>query len=157
MRRLELAHLKLWGLDTERGTVTIQGKGKKDRIIPMGERAARWVHKYVMDARPQIVADPDEGTVFVSNLGEVLSLDYLTELVRSYVEASGIEKHGACHMFRHTCATLMLEGGADIRFIPCSGMPSWTQLKSTRMLPCGNFRKSIVRRIPQIWNARSAS
>jgi integrase/recombinase XerD len=75
MRRLELANLKLWDLDTERGTVTIrQGKGKKDRIIPTGERAAQWLHKYVMDARPQIVAEPDDGTVFVSNLGEMNAL-----------------------------------------------------------------------------------
>jgi hypothetical protein len=49
-----------------------------------------------MDARPQIVAEPDDGTVFVSNLGETSNLDYLTQLVRTYVEASGIEKHGAC-------------------------------------------------------------
>jgi len=55
--------------------------------------------------------------VFLSNAGEPLPLDYLTEMVRGYVDAAEIGKRGACHLFRHTMATLMLEGGADIRFI----------------------------------------
>ncbi len=132
MRRVELANLKLWDMDTERGTVTIrQGKGKKDRVIPIGDRAALWVRKYVADGRPHLAADPDDGTVFLSNAGEPLALDYLTELVRGYVEDSGISKRGACHMFRHTCATLMLEGGADIRFI--QAMLGHAKLETTQI------------------------
>ncbi len=132
MRRIELSNIKLWDLDAERGTVMIrQGKGRKDRFIPLGDRSALWVHKYIMDARPHLVAEPDEGTVFLSNAGEPLALDYLTELVRGYVEASGIEKRGACHMFRHTMATLMLEGGADIRFI--QAMLGHAKLETTQI------------------------
>jgi integrase/recombinase XerD len=132
MRRVELANIKLWDLDAERGTVTIrQGKGKKDRVIPLGDRASLWVHKYVMDARPHLVAEPDEGFVFLSNAGEPLALDYLTELARGYVEASGIPKRGACHLWRHTMATLMLEGGADIRFI--QAMLGHSKLESTQV------------------------
>ena len=53
MRRLELIHLKLYDLDLERGTVTIrQGKGKKDRVIPIGDRAVAWIQKYLREARP---------------------------------------------------------------------------------------------------------
>ena len=118
MRRLELANLKLYDLDTERGTVTIrQGKGKKDRIIPIGERAAAWVEKYLRESRPQLVVEPDDHTVFLSNAGEPFSLDHLSDLVRTHVDAANIGKRGACHMFRHVCATLMLENGADIRHI----------------------------------------
>lgn len=132
MRRTELANIKLWDLDAERGTVMIrQGKGRKDRLIPLGDRAALWVRKYVMDARPHLAAEPDDGTVFLSNAGEPLSLDYLTEMVRGYVEASGIAKRGACHMFRHTMATLMLEGGADIRFI--QAMLGHAKLETTQI------------------------
>jgi integrase/recombinase XerD len=69
--------------------------------------------------------------VFLSNAGEPLALDYLTELVRSYVEASGIQKRGACHLWRHTMATLMLEGGADIRFI--QAMLGHSILETTQM------------------------
>jgi integrase/recombinase XerD len=132
MRRLEIANLKLWDVDAERGAVTIrQGKGKKDRVIPVGDRAAEWIARYARDARPRLAAEPDEGTLFLSNAGEPLSLDYLTEMVRDYVDAANIGKRGACHLFRHTMATLMLEGGADIRFI--QAMLGHAKLETTQI------------------------
>lgn len=118
MRRMELVNLKVWDVDVSRATVNIrQGKGKKDRFLPLGDRAAAWVGKYLEEARPRLVSEPDEKVVFLSNAGEAFSLDYLTEVVGGYVKAAEIGKAGACHLFRHTMATLMLEGGADIRFI----------------------------------------
>ena len=118
MRRLELSRLKLYDLDLQRGTVFIRsGKGNKDRVIPLGERAILWVRKYLDQARPQLATEPDDRTLFLSNAGETFSLDHLSDLVRGHVEAANIGKQGACHLFRHTMATLMLEGGADIRFI----------------------------------------
>jgi len=132
MRRLELVHLKLWDLDLERATVSIrQGKGHKDRIIPLGDRAAAWVRKYLEESRPQLATEPDDKIVFLSNAGEPFSLDYLTEMVRGYVEAANLGKHGACHLFRHTMATLMLEGGADTRFI--QAMLGHADLKTTQL------------------------
>ena len=132
MRRLELVNLTLWDLDLERATVAIrQGKGKKDRIIPLGDRTALWVRKYLDEARPHLASEPDDKVVFVSNAGEPLSLDYLTEMVRGYVDAADIGKRGACHLFRHTMATLMLEGGADIRFI--QAMLGHADLKTTQI------------------------
>jgi integrase/recombinase XerD len=118
LRRMELLGLKLYDLDQERGTLFVrQGKGKKDRMIPMGERAFSWVRKYLDDARPSLALSPDDGTVFLTNAGLPFEANRLTQLVRGYVDAAGIGKTGSCHLFRHTCATLMLEGGADIRFI----------------------------------------
>lgn len=118
MRRMELLDLKLHDLDAERGTVMIrQGKGKKDRMIPMGERAFAWVRRYVEDARPSLAPTPDDGTVFLTNLGTPFEPGRLTQLVRDYIDAAETGKRGACHLFRHTMATLMLENGADIRFI----------------------------------------
>jgi DNA primase catalytic core len=132
MRRLELANLKLYDLDTERGTVTIrQGKGKKDRMIPIGERAAAWVEKYVREARPKLVVEPDDHTVFLSNAGEPFCLDHLSDLVREHVDAANIGKRGACHMFRHVMATLMLDNGADIRYI--QEMLGHADLKTTQI------------------------
>jgi len=132
MRRLELVNLKLWDLDLERATVTIrQGKGKKDRIIPLGDRAAAWVRKYLDESRPHLATEPDDQIVFLSNAGEPFSLDYLTEMVRGYVEVADLGKHGACHLFRHTMATLMLEGGADTRFI--QAMLGHADLKTTQI------------------------
>jgi integrase/recombinase XerD len=132
MRRLELANLKLYDLDTERGTVTIrQGKGKKDRIIPIGERAAAWVDKYIRESRPKLAVEPDDHTAFLSNAGEPFSLDHLSALVRAHVDAANIGKRGACHMLRHVCATHMLENGADIRYI--QQMLGHADLRSTEI------------------------
>jgi integrase/recombinase XerD len=118
MRRMELLGLKLYDLDAERGTVFVrQGKGKKDRMIPMGERAFAWVRRYLEEARPQLALTPDEGLVFLTNVGLAFEANRLTQLVRDYVDRAEIGKTGSCHLFRHTCATLMLENGADIRFI----------------------------------------
>jgi integrase/recombinase XerD len=118
MRRMELIGLSVHSIDVERGTVMIlQGKGRKDRMIPIGERALAWIEKYRDSGRPELVLGRDDGTLFLSNLGEPFTPNRITQLVRDYVDQAGIGKRGSCHMFRHTMATLMLENGADIRFI----------------------------------------
>ena len=118
MRRMELSALKLYDIDAERGTVMIrQGKGKKDRMIPIGERALAWIQKYVEEARLQLLTGTDDGTVFLNYLGEPFERLRLSAMVRSYLDRSKIGKTGGCHLFRHTMATLMLENGADIRVI----------------------------------------
>mgnify|MGYP001824392300 FL=1 len=118
MRRSELAGLKLHDLDCERRTVTIrQGKGKKDRMVPIGERALSWVSKYMEEVRPGLSCAQSDEALFLSSLGESFSPMRLTQLVRGYVKAADIAKSGACHLLRHAAATHMLENGADIRFI----------------------------------------
>ena len=119
MRRMEVAGLKLHDLDHERGTVMVrQGKGKKDRMIPMGARAFAWVARYIEEARPKLAPGVgDDGVAFLTNLGTPFEPGRLTQLVRDYIDAAEVGKRGSCHLFRHTCATLMLEGGADVRFI----------------------------------------
>ena len=86
-------------------------------MVPVGERALLWIHRYLRDGRPRLVVEPDDGALFVSADGVGFGPDRLTQLVGDYVKASGVPKQGACHLFRHTMATLMLEGGADIRYI----------------------------------------
>ncbi len=118
MRRFELIKIKLYDLDRDRGTMMIrQGKGKKDRMVPIGERALAWIDKYLNAVRPTFVLDPDDGILFLTTYSERFTKNRLTQLVRDYVNAADTGKKGACHLFRHTAATLMLENGADIRFI----------------------------------------
>lgn len=144
MRRLELANLKLYDLDTERGTVTIrQGKGKKDRVIPIGDRAAAWIEKYVHESRPRLVVEPDDHTVFLSSAGERFCLDHVSDLVRTHVDGAGIGKRGACHMFRHSMATLMLENGADIRYI--QQMLGHADIKTTQI-----YTQVSIRQLKQV-------
>jgi integrase/recombinase XerD len=119
MRRMELAHLKVYDLDTDRSTLMIRlGKGKKDRVIPIGERALAWIDKYLRESRPQLLTSgADDGTVFLTHMGQPFDRRQLTALVRGYLIESKVGKMGGCHLFRHTVATLMLENGADIRVI----------------------------------------
>lgn len=132
IRRAELARLSVYDVHPERGTLFVrEGKGKKDRVVPLGERAAAWIAKYLADVRPQLVVEPDEGTLFLTHLGLAFSPDVLSQVVRAYIAASGSPKKGACHLFRHTMATLMLENGADVRFI--QAMLGHASLESTQL------------------------
>ena len=118
IRRLEVINLLVQDVDQERGTLFVrQGKGKADRMIPIGERALLWIDKYLDECRPELACGRDEGRLFLSRYGEAISPNGLTALVRNYIDKANIGKRGSCHLFRHTMATLMLENGADIRFI----------------------------------------
>ena len=118
IRRAELAHLHLQDVDAERGCVLIrEGKGGKDRVIPIGERALAWVEAYCEKARPRLVKGLDDGTLFLTNRGGAFSKVRLTGMMLEYVNRADIGKKGSCHLFRHTAATLLLEGGMDIRYI----------------------------------------
>jgi len=140
MRRLELAELKIYDLDGDRGTIMVrQGKGKKDRMIPIGSRALAWIDRYAAEVRPSLVRQPDDGILFLSNAGDAFSPNRLTQLVRQYVNAADIGKQGACHLFRHTMATLMLENGADVRFI--QAMLGHARLDTTQIYTRVSIRK----------------
>lgn len=126
MRRSELLHLTHFDIDRPRRLLVIrQGKGHKDRIVPIGVRAIQWLEKYLRDVRPWLEAGHGskhrrkqvEATdrMILSNTGSVMRPEFLSSLVRNYLVAAGIDKPGSCHILRHTAATLMLENGADLR------------------------------------------
>ena len=118
IRRFELRRLTIYDVDTKRGTLFVrEGKGRKDRMVPLGERACRWVNKYLDEARPQFVAVRDEGVLFLTWHGDGLTDDHLSGTVKELIQKSGVHVNGSCHLFRHACATHMLENGADTRFI----------------------------------------
>lgn len=94
-----------------------EGKGKKDRFVPLGARAITALKNYIEDVRPELVLGVDDGTAFVHEFGEPFEKGRLSDLVKRYLLAAGIDKPGSCHLFRHAMATQMLENGADIRFI----------------------------------------
>ncbi len=132
IRRTELAHLKVYDSDFERQTLFVrEGKGRRDRIVPLGERAAAWVRKYLDEARPRLVREPDDGSLFLSITGEGFVLHAVGGIVADYITAADLGKRGSCHVFRHTMATLMLENGADIRFV--QAMLGHVQLSTTQI------------------------
>lgn len=118
IRRAELTHVHTNAIDRERGTLHVRrGKGRKDRFVPLGERALAWIDKYEREARPMQLRDPAVRHLFLNQYGRPLSPDGLSWTVRDYFRQAGIEKRGACHLFRHTMATAMLDNGADIRHV----------------------------------------
>jgi len=140
MRRSELMGLSVFDLDRERGTVMIrQGKGKKDRMIPIGERALAWIDRYRETVRPELVVGRDHAMLFLTNTGEPFTPNRLTQMVRTYIQAANIGKSGSCHLFRHTMATLMLENGADIRYI--QAMLGHAELSTTQIYTQVSIRK----------------
>lgn len=117
IRRGELVNLKLYDVDLKNGSLFVrEGKGKKDRYVPLGARASQWIRRYVEEVRPELVIEPDQGYLFLHEFGEQFEKNRLSDLVKKYLRLAGIET-GSCHLFRHAMATQMLDNGADIRFI----------------------------------------
>ncbi|EAB6471607.1 recombinase XerD [Salmonella enterica subsp. enterica] len=119
IRRSEAAGLEVFSVDANRRILTIvQGKGKQDRVVPVGERALWWVQRYLEHVRPQLLVSPHCNALFVALDGvEGLGPNGITSVVSHYMKASGLVAHGSCHLFRHAMATQMLENGADLRWI----------------------------------------
>ena len=116
--RSELCQLNQGDLDFDRGVVRIeQGKGNKDRYVPIGERAVRWIEKYLVEVRPKLCPALNEPALFLNTLGTRMNPNRLGSQVHEIISAAGIGKKGSCHLFRHTFATLLLENGCDVRYV----------------------------------------
>jgi integrase/recombinase XerD len=144
MRRTELSRLELGDIDTEKCVVLIrEGKGRKDRLIPLGERALHWVREYLDRSRGQMAWNRGDSTLFLSIEGLAMTPLWLSASVARHVKQAAIGKHGGCHLFRHTMATLMLEGGADIRFI--QAMLGHADLSTTQI-----YTQVAIRQLQQV-------
>jgi integrase/recombinase XerD len=118
IRRAELCQLNRGDLDVDRGVVRIeQGKGHRDRYTPIGERALKWIEKYLVEARPALCPSLSEPAVFLNTLGQRISPNRLGSQVHAIIAAANIGKKGSCHLLRHSFATLLLENGCDVRYV----------------------------------------
>ncbi len=132
LRRTELVSLAVGDVDFEREVLLVRlGKGKKDRVVPVGERALVWLRRYLDDVRPKLLVGPDEGVLFLTGAGLPFLPASMTQLVSHYVREAALGKRGGCHIFRHTMATLMLENGADVRIV--QEMLGHSELSSTQI------------------------
>ena len=118
IRRTELSQLDIGDYDPATHTLTIRrGKGGKFRLLPVGQRAASWLQTYLIQSRPEFDHLPQETALFLSGYGTRITPDYLGNWIKKLLLRCGIHKPGSCHLFRHTCATAMHRGGADIRYV----------------------------------------
>ena len=93
------------------------GKGGRDRHVPIGVDARRWVARYRDQVRPLLSGGREVQTLFITNKGAAFSNDVLSRTVGAYIRAGSPGTNGSCHLFRHTVATLMLDRGADVRYV----------------------------------------
>lgn len=116
IRATELSNLCVNDIDTSRKLVHVHlGKGSKDRLVPIGTGALGWVEKYIQDVRPDYTGPKAGSRLFLGLHHRPISRTTLAAIVRKAIEGAGVRKSGACHLLRHTAATHMLEGGADLR------------------------------------------
>lgn len=117
LRRMELPGVALYDVDLNRGVLWVRhGKGNRQRVVPLGERAMAWLEKYLVEARPQLLTVETEA-LFLTDYGDPVAPAYVASKVKRYMQFAGYNKPGSTHLLRHACATHMLEGGADVRYI----------------------------------------
>ncbi len=118
IRKEELNNLQLDDVDYHDGFLRIiRGKGRKDRMVPLGRIACRYLENYIRSVRPELITDPYNNHLFLTFRGNRLSKNVVWELVKKYAKQAGIKKNVSPHTFRHTCATAMLRNRADIRAV----------------------------------------
>lgn len=117
MRVSELSNFTFEHYLPEDGLVRIIGKGSKERIVPIGEIAASWIDKYYSEERQFLVKPGTDSTVFLNRFGKPISRMGIWKIVQYYVKLAGIKKNVSPHTFRHSFATHLLEGGADLRTV----------------------------------------
>ncbi len=117
MRISELINLKLTSVYDEIGFIKIIGKGNKERLVPYGRFARKAVDKYLTEVREKKKAETESEYLFLSNRNQKMSRTGVWKTIKKYVRRSGILKDAAPHTFRHSFATHMIEGGADLRTV----------------------------------------
>jgi integrase/recombinase XerD len=136
LRSGELCKLTLYDLDRPKRLVTItQGKGRKDRLVPVGQIALEWLTRYLTESRPALVAQAKPGPaatlLFLTKNGHPFTPAKLLHLVRSYATTHHLPASTTTHSLRHACATGMLRGGASIRHV--QEMLGHSSIKTTQI------------------------
>ncbi len=118
LRVSEAVNLKISQLYLDTGFIRVQGKGNKERLVPIGTSAARYIKSYLEDIRVHINVKPGhEDILFLSRRGTRLSRVMVFLIIRDLVQKAGIQKTVSPHSFRHSFATHLVEGGADLRAV----------------------------------------
>ena len=119
LRVSELCNLKLSDLYLEEGFIKVEGKGSKQRLIPISPRAIRELQLYFLDRNQISIKKDYEDYVFISKRGKNISRITVFHIIKTLAEAIGMKKTISPHTFRHSFATHLLEGGANLRAIQC--------------------------------------
>jgi integrase/recombinase XerD len=117
LRVSELTNLDLNYLNLEGGYLMVLGKGSKQRIVPMGQEALRWLKGYLEESRNRLLGSNRSSLVFVSQMGRGMTRQGFWKIIKKYGLKAGIRKKISPHTLRHSFASHLLEGGADLRSV----------------------------------------
>ena len=113
VRRAELARLTIFDPDLKQGTLRVKGKGRKERVVPLGEQAVFWLKQYLENARPKLVKSLDEHVLWISRTGgKKLSTAGIALMIYKYGQTAGLSRPLSVHAVRRACVTHMLQNGA---------------------------------------------
>ena len=117
MRVSELTHLPTHQVNLEGGYVLLYGKGSKERIVPLGSEAIKWVTLYLKESRGILAKGKESPFLFINRSGKGMSRQGLWKNIKNYTRRAGLRKRITPHLLRHSFASHLLEGGADIRSV----------------------------------------
>jgi integrase/recombinase XerD len=117
MRVSELVKLTLNQVNLEGGYILLYGKGSKERVVPIGQEALKWVIRYLNTIRPSLLKGKESPYLFVNRSGKPLSRQRFWQTLQVYGRRAGIGKKITPHLLRHSFASHLLEGGADLRSV----------------------------------------
>lgn len=117
LRLSELLSLTMSSIEWGSRTVRVTGKGNKERIVLLGDLAMTALERYVHEARPALLGDRATDALFLSHTGRQLSVRGFHVILQNHLASAGIERHVTPHTLRHSFATHLLEGGADLRSV----------------------------------------
>lgn len=131
LRVSELVSLELGQVNLELGVIRVVGKGAKERLVPLGDEAVRWIKEYLRCARSELLHDASDETLFPSMRGRVMTRQTFWHRIKRYAQESGVEKAISPHVLRHAFATHLLNNGADLRVVQM--MLGHSDLSSTQI------------------------
>ena len=117
IRRLELSNIKLTDLDLNAGFIHIEGKGNKERVVPLSKSACEIINNYILAVRSSFINGDDPGYLILNRWGGKMDPNGIWAVVKRSSLLAKVKKNVSTHTFRHTCATHMLKNGAPIRHL----------------------------------------
>ncbi len=117
LRVSELINLKYSQVGMDMGVLRVMGKGRKERLAPLGEESLEWLNRYTKDARPLLLNGIVTDTIFVTTRGAAMTRQAFWYLIKRYAQLVGIAKQLSPHTLRHAFATHLLNHGADLRVV----------------------------------------
>ncbi len=117
IRKAELSGIRMTDVDLEAGYIRVQGKGDKERVVPVSGRVCGLIRNYLLAVRPELIEGEDPGWLLISDKGNRMHLHRIWVIVKKYATLAKLKKNITTHTFRHTCATHMLKNGAPIRHL----------------------------------------